>query len=73
MKSKTLGKYSIQRTVDETKLKFVRAPRLARQATFLSGELLFLFTSIHLVYIRTGLACSVVVVLWFAMKSLNFP
>ena len=25
MKSKTLGKYSIQRTVDETKLKFVRA------------------------------------------------
>jgi hypothetical protein len=76
MKSKTLGKYSIQSTVDETKLKFVCAPWLARQATFLSGELLFSFTSIHHVCIRIGLACSVVVVvvvLWFAMRSLNFP
>jgi len=73
MKSKTLRKYSIQRMVDESKLKFVRAPRLARQATFLSGELLFSFTSIYHVCIRTGLASSVVVVLWFAMRSLDFP
>jgi hypothetical protein len=74
MKSKTLGMYSIQRMVDETKLKFVRTPRHARQATSLSGELLFSFTSIHHVCIRTGLACSVVVVvLWFAMRGLDFP
>jgi hypothetical protein len=34
MKSKTLGKYSVQRMVDETKLKFVR-PNLSVRRTSL--------------------------------------
>jgi hypothetical protein len=76
MKSKTLGKYSIQSTVDETKLKFVCAPQACTPSNLSVRELLFSFTSIHHVCIRIGLAYSVVVVvvvLWFAMRSLDFP